>query len=97
MTGKSQFEIQRAQRFLAIVCVCLALLFAGLESTHAHADVKASSPCVICVSTHANALAVTFHLLPVLRPVQAVPPARPKEGLGIAKELRLFIRPPPAA
>jgi hypothetical protein len=94
--GKSQFEVGRAQRFLAVACVCLALLFAGLESTHAHADAKTSSPCVICVSTHANALSVTFHLLPVLRPVQPVPPARPAEGRGIAKELRLFIRPPPA-
>ena len=81
---------------LALACVCLTLMFAGLESTHAHSDAKITGPCAICISIHANAPAITFHLLPTLRPVQTLAVARPVEGLGIAKELRLFIRPPPS-
>src|SRR5260370_6229642 len=71
-------------------------MFAGLESAHAHSDAKVTGPCAICISIHANAPAITFHLLPTLRPVQAVAVARQVEGLGIAQEPRLFIRPPPS-
>ena len=99
MMRDRQFEVRRRQRFLALVCVGLALLFAGLESIHTHADAKlvsSSAPCAICISIHSNAPAVTLHLLPTLLPVQAVPAVREAEGEGIAEELQLFIRPPPA-
>jgi hypothetical protein len=99
MMRDRQFEVRRWQRFLALACVGLALLFAGLESVHTHADAKlvsSSAPCAICISIHSNSPAVTLHLLPTLLPVQVVPAVREAEGEGIAEELQLFIRPPPA-
>jgi hypothetical protein len=84
---------------MALGCMVLVVLFAGLEATHAHSDAqpaRSSSPCAVCVSVHANAPAVTSHPLPVLFAVEAVAIPFRAEGHGIAAEIALFIRPPPA-
>ena len=63
MMRDRQLDVRRRQRFLAVVCVGLALLFAGLESIHAHADAKLSSssaPCAICISIHSLTLGISL-------------------------------------
>src|SRR5215813_8754514 len=85
-------------RRVALLCVLLLLVFAGLEATHAHADAKMqTAPCAICVSVHANAPAITVHVLPILQPVATTPVPFEAEGKSIILGSDLFIRPPPAA
>jgi len=93
-----QFAARPAICIVALSCVALLLFMAGAEAVHNHgkADVaRNSAPCVICVTAHAKAPAITIHLLPVLRAVEliAVPPET--EGKSAVSELSLFIRPPP--
>lgn len=98
--GNGQLENPRWQRWIALGCIVLVALFAGLEATHAHSDAqpaRSSSPCAVCISVHANAPAVTSHPLPVLFTAEAVAIPFRAEGHGIAAEIALFIRPPPAA
>ncbi len=86
------------QRWMALGCLFLVLVFAGVEATHAHSDAqlaRSSSPCAICISVHANSPAVTAHSLPVLFTVESVTVPFRAEGKAIAPELTLFIRPPP--
>lgn len=97
MMSKDQLE---TGRWLAVICVLLLLVFAGLEATHAHAEGPlsgSSSSCALCVSAHANVLAVTFVPLPALLIVEAVHVPFHAQVRGLARELRLFIRPPPSA
>ena len=61
-------------RLIAMVCIVLALFVAGLEATHSHSEAavaRNSSPCVICLSVHANAPTVTVYLLLVFHSVEA--------------------------
>jgi hypothetical protein len=93
-----QFGAGTAMRIVALGCIALLLFMAGAEAVHNHGNVdvaRNSAPCVICVTAHAKAPAITIHLLPVLRAVEliAVPPET--EGKSAISELRLFIRPPP--
>jgi hypothetical protein len=95
---EGQFEHGRWQRCMALGCILLVLLFAGLEATHMHPDARlarSSEPCAVCISVHANAPAVTFHPLPTLLAVESLAVPFRVEHKGISKELRLFIRPPP--
>ena len=98
-SGTTQFERSRWMRWIALSCIALALFMTGLEATHAHSDAVAqnSSPCVICISVHANAPAVTFHPLPTLAALETLSVPYQAEGKGIVKEISLFTRPPPAA
>lgn len=99
MTGKGQLENPRWQRWMALGCMLLILLLAGLEATHAHSDfqpARGSSQCAVCVSVHANAPAVTPQPLPVLFAVEAVAVPFRAEGHSIAAEIAIFIRPPPS-
>jgi hypothetical protein len=94
--GKGQLE---TDRWLAVICILLLLVFTGLEATHAHSDARlsgSSSSCALCVSAHANALVVSFVPLPAPLTVDAVPAPFRLEVRGHAAELSLFIRPPPA-
>lgn len=87
-----------ASRYVALICVLLLLVFAGLEATHAHADAKIpASSCAICVSAHASAPALTVHPLPTLRPVARVAVQLETDRQSTALKLTFFIRPPPAA
>ena len=93
---KGQFE---TGRWLALICVLLLLVFTGLEATHAHPEgplSRGSSSCALCVSAHANALGVAFVPLPAPLMVEAVSLPFRVEVRGLATELSLFIRPPPA-
>jgi hypothetical protein len=88
------------QRSMALICLFLVLAFAGLEATHAHSDAqmaRSSSPCTLCISVHASSPAVVAHNVPIIFAVEAVTLPLRAEGTGIAVELTLFIRPPPAA
>lgn len=88
----------RSRQRLALVCIFLLLLFAGLEATHVHADAqRPASSCAICVSAHANAPALTVHSLPTLRPVAMLAVPLETRGLSTVVKLTFFIRPPPAA
>ena len=100
MIRKSQLETALWQRWIALGCLLLVLVFAGLEATHVHSDAQLAgnaSPCAVCISVHANAPAVSFHPLPTLLAVEIVAVPFRTEGKGIAEEIALFIRPPPAA
>ncbi|HEY6274440.1 MAG TPA: hypothetical protein VIX19_20840 [Terriglobales bacterium] len=99
MTRKDQLEIARWRRLLALGCVSLVLLFAGLAATHFHSDAQiacGSRPCAICISLHSNAPAVTAHSLDVLFVVDSVATPYVAEGKGFQVERAFFIRPPPA-
>jgi hypothetical protein len=98
--GKNQFETRKLMRLIAMVCIVLALFVAGLEATHSHSDAavaRNSSPCVICLSVHANAPTVTVYLLLVFHSVEAFTIPYETQGKSAISELSLFIRPPPAA
>ena len=87
-------------RLIAMVCIVLALFVAGLEATHSHSDsavARNSSPCVICLSVHANAPTVTVYLLQVFHSVEAFTVPYETQGKSAISELSLFIRPPPAS
>src|SRR5262245_34131416 len=87
-------------RLVALSCMVLALFMAGLEAMHAHSDVavaRNSSPCVVCLSVHANAPTVNVQLLPQFDTVEAIAISYRSEGKSTISELRLFIRPPPVA
>lgn len=96
---KGQFETSQLKRLIALSCILMALVMAGLEATHAHSDaaVSSSRPCAICISVHANAPTVMFHSLPVLYAVDVIAVPSLAEGKSTAPELALFIRPPPSA
>lgn len=82
---------------MALMCVLLLLVFAGLEATHAHADAqRPASSCAICVSAHANAPALTVHSLPTLRPVARIAVQLETERQTTALKRTFFIRPPPS-
>jgi hypothetical protein len=88
----------RSSRRLALMCVLLLLVFAGLEATHAHSDAqRPDSSCAICVSAHANAPALIVHSLPTLRPVARIAVQVETERQTTALKRTFFIRPPPSA
>jgi len=98
--GTIQFESRKLMRLIAMVCIVLALFVAGLEATHSHSEAavaRNSSPCVICLSVHANAPTVTVYLLLVFHSVEAFTVPYEIQGKSTISELSLFIRPPPAA
>ena len=99
-TRTSQFEHRKLTRLIALLCIVLALFVAGLEATHSHSDAAVaqnSSPCVICLSVHANAPTVTVYLLLVFHSVEAFTVPYETQGKSAISELSLFIRPHPAA
>lgn len=96
---RSQPDIQGLMRPVALVCIVLVLFMSGLEAMHAHADATASrnsSPCVICLSIHANAPAISVHILPQFHAIEAIAIPYQPEGKSAVADLTLFIRPPPA-
>ena len=88
-------------RVVALSCIVLALFMSGLEAMHAHSDAAASnnsSPCVICLSIHANAPTVSVQVLPPqFHALEAVAIPYETEGKSAISDLSLFIRPPPIA
>jgi hypothetical protein len=99
-TSEGQLETSRLMRFAAMSCIVLALLMVGLEATHSHSDAavaRNSSPCVICLSAHANAPTVTVYTLLVFHAVEGLTLPYESEGKSTVSDLSLFIRPPPAA
>jgi hypothetical protein len=98
--GTIQLERRKLIRFIAMVCIVLALFVAGLEATHSHSDgavARNSSPCAICLSVHANSPTVTVYLLLVFHSVEAFTVPYEIQVKSAISELSLFIRPPPAA
>jgi hypothetical protein len=99
LLGTTQVESRKLMRLIAMVCIVLALFVAGLEATHSHSEAavaRNSSPCVICLSVHANAPTVTVYLLLVFHSVEAFTLPYETQGRSAISELSLFIRPPPA-
>jgi len=97
---KGQLETDSLVRFIALACILLALVMAGMEATHAHSEnalSQHSSACAICLSPHAQAPVITVHFLPVLQTVESLALAYEPIGKSTASERHLFIRPPPAA
>jgi hypothetical protein len=87
-------------RWIAVACVLIALLFAGLESTHVHGPAGSGNvgrPCVICISAHASAPTVTTTTIPVLLMVEGVAVPYAIEASSSTNLLDIFIRPPPCA
>lgn len=96
---KSQFEISRWRRLIALGCVSLVLLFAGIAALHFHSDTQiacGSRSCTICISLHSNAPAPTAHAFQVVFAMDSVATPYVAEGKGFAIERAFFIRPPPA-
>jgi hypothetical protein len=85
---------------MALGCISLVLLFAGIAATHFHPDSQiacGSRSCTICISLHSNALALTAHSLHVLFATESVAIPFVADGEDFAVERAFFIRPPPAA
>src|SRR5579859_772306 len=94
-----QFGAGSAMRIVALGCVALLLFVAGAEAVHNHSNAavaRNSAPCVICVTAHAKAPAITVHVLPVLHAVESIAVLSETEGKSAISELQLFIRPPPS-
>jgi hypothetical protein len=99
MVRKPQIESSTLMRWIAMICVLLALVMTGVEATHAHSEAaisRNSTPCAICLSAHAKAPVITVQLLPVIYPVETVAVDYDSEGKSTISELSLFIRPPPS-
>jgi len=84
---------------VAVVCVLIALLFAGLETTHVHSAARSGNagPCLVCVSAHSNAPAVTVTAVPVSLTVEILAIPCATEAHSVTNLLDIFIRPPPSA
>jgi len=98
--SQGQLDTGKLMRVVALLCIALALFMGVLEATHSHADgavARNSSPCVICLSVHANAPTVTVYLLQVFHAVEALTVPYESQGKSAVSELSLFIRPPPIA
>jgi hypothetical protein len=85
------------QRLLGVCCILLVLFVASAELNHAHASGRIHPDCSLCVTAHSTAQA-TVHTVAavVLRPVADCVDPEPifcRRSLDI----RLSIRPPPAA
>lgn len=95
---RNRCQTGRLLRWTALACVFLVLFLAGVEATHAHSEVSSvrSSPCAICLSVHANAPAITFHLLPSLSALETLVQPSLTQAHGIQTEISLFTRPPPS-
>jgi hypothetical protein len=96
---KRQFRADTILRIVALGCLALLLFVAGAEAVHNHANAagaRNSAPCVICVTAHAKAPAITVHLLPELQAVESIAVLPETEGKSAISELQLFIRPPPS-
>lgn len=86
-------------RLIALGCLALLLFMAAAEAVHNHSNPavsRNSAPCVICVTAHAKAPAITVYLLPILHAVESIAVLPESEGKSAISELRLFIRPPPS-
>jgi len=92
-----QVEKKALPRCIAVACILIALLFAGLEATHIHGAARSGGPCAICVSAHANAPAVVVTAIPVILMVEIVAIPYEIEANSITHLLDIFIRPPPCA
>lgn len=99
MPEKAQFGLIRFQRGITVFCLLLVVLFTAVEAVHTHSDIARHSgaPCLICISAHSNAPALTAHFLPVLVAVASIIVPYEFEAKGIASRLELFTRPPPLA
>jgi flagellar basal body-associated protein FliL len=96
---KAQLESSTLTRWIALICVLLALVMTGVEATHAHSEAavaRNSTPCAICLSAHAKAPTITVQLLPMIYPVETVSVTYESQGKSAIAELSLFIRPPPS-
>jgi DNA topoisomerase VI subunit B len=89
----------RLQRWGSGFCLLLLLVFTAAEAVHVHSNTALSghsrTPCLICISTHSNAPALTARPLPVLVAVASIAIPYETEAKGIASRLELFTRPPP--
>jgi H+/Cl- antiporter ClcA len=89
------------QRWIAVVCLLLVLVFTGVEAVHIHSsDANSGSsgtPCLICMSAQARAPVLTANFLPVLCTVGVMVIADTAQGHGVSERLAHFTRPPPAA
>lgn len=87
-------------RLAALSCILLVLFMSGLEAMHVHADIavsRNSSPCVICLTIHANTPTVSVQILPQFHAIEAIAIPYQPEGRSAVSDLSLFIRPPPVA
>jgi len=93
-----QFEADLLRRRIAWICLLMVLVFSGLEATHAHSDLAgaSSTPCVICVSAHAQAPSSTVQLLPIQVTVEVLITPFAVQGSSLANLLEIFTRPPPS-
>ena len=92
-------ETRAPRQWAALCCLSVLLLFACLETIHAHpaGDLsRGSNSCVICIAVHANAPALTANPIPVLFTVGTVLAPFRAERKSISADLSVFIRPPPA-
>lgn len=99
LTRLRHIERKALPQWIAVACVLMALLFAGLESTHIHGSARSGNtggPCAVCISAHANAPTVAPQSLPVLLTVAIVAVPDEMAGKAVLSDLNLFIRPPPA-
>jgi uncharacterized membrane protein len=99
LLNKSQTRVYGIPRWVAVVCVLTALLFAGLEATHVHSGARSGNagPCLVCVSAHSNAPVVSVTTISLSLTVEMVAIPYAIEANSITNLLDIFIRPPPSA
>ncbi|MBZ5521111.1 MAG: hypothetical protein LAP21_02510 [Acidobacteriia bacterium] len=100
MTHTRQTERKAFPQWVAVACILIALLFAGLEATHVHESARSGNvggPCAVCISAHANAPTATVTAVPAILMVAIVAIPYEIEANSITNLLDIFIRPPPCA
>jgi hypothetical protein len=98
LTEARQLGKRALPRCIAVACILIALLFAGLEATHIHGAARsgnAGSPCAVCISAHANAPLAAPQSIPVILTSALLVVPYDVDVKGVPVELTLFIRPPP--
>ena len=97
MINANQFDTGRLGRWISAACLLLVLVFAGMEAVHAHSALieDSGTPCLICISAHANAPAIVVTSLPVVFAVEFLMLPHEVEEQSITTRLELFTRPPP--
>jgi hypothetical protein len=96
---EGQLGSSRSRRLIALGCLSLILLFAGLAATHFHSDAQiacGSRPCAVCITVHANAPVIAAQSLHVAFAIDSMAAPFVAEGKGFAMVRAFFIRPPPA-
>ena len=100
MASLVRLDAGRVQRWTSAACLFLVLVFAAFEAVHVHSGSgvvpESNTPCLICISAHANSPVIVVSFVAVLFAIEIVPFSYEVHGNSTASRLELFSRPPPS-